>query len=100
MDIPTQQWTTHAIDLQRNTLRHNLFYGKFSHLLDLKNMILRHAKCFFENNCPNLSDFLFFFLWGIANFLQDVLVRSQNQLINIQPLINNSTFVKYKVFKK
>jgi hypothetical protein len=78
MDIPSQQWTTNVIDLQRNTLGHNLFYGKFSHLLDLKNMILTHAKCFFKNNCPNLSDFLIVFLWGIANFLQDVLVRSQN----------------------
>jgi hypothetical protein len=44
----------------------------------VKNMILMHAKCFFENNCLNLSDFWIFFLWGIANFLQDVLVRSQN----------------------
>jgi hypothetical protein len=57
MDTPTQQWTTHVIDLQRNALGHNLFYGKFSHLLDLKNMILTHATWFFEINCPNLSDF-------------------------------------------
>ncbi len=56
------------IDLQRNTLGHNLYYGKISNLLDLKNMILMHAKCFFENNRPNLSDFFNFFPLGNSQF--------------------------------